>query len=494
MPVTPSTYDSLIALWLQPPAWWGWVASAWAVAALIQAGAVVMEKRSPVSTLAWILVLGLLPGIGLASYYWFGPQRVKRQRLKRLHGRTRLPSHDELSALLDEHDAVPERLVQHSRLIEQACGIPVSTAQAVTVLQDGVQTLDSILEAVRAARHHVHLEYYIYEPDTIGERLRDALIEKLREGVTVRMLVDAVGSGRLNSFRHRRFLAEFRSLGGEYAVFHPARFDRRRPLVNLRSHRKIVVCDGRVGFTGGINITEDENEDVRDDAYRDTHVRIEGAGVRWLQYVFLEDWIYARGPRPDHDALAETLVVDDRPGPYPLQFIASGPDTDGEAIHRSMIDAIYAAQERVWLTTPYFVPTEPALYALSDAARRGLDVRVLVPRQGDSRLVTWAARSYFDELLRAGVAVHEYLPRMLHAKTLVVDDDYVQIGTANYDHRSFRLNFEVAVAVYGPHVVGEVAAAFEADLREARRVLRGEPAAFVPRLVQAVARLFSPLL
>lgn len=484
---------NLMALWRQPQAWFGWLTMGWGLAALLQAGAVVMAKRSPVSTLAWIMVLTLLPGAGLLFYIGFGPQRLKRQRLKRLLGRARLPSRDEVQALVDEHEATPERRVQHARLIERTCGLPVSTAQRVEVLQDGVRTFASIIEAVKAAREHVHLEYYIFEPDRVGAELRDTLLDKLREQVPVRLLVDAVGSGRLNSWRQRRFLAEFRQLGGEFAVFHPARFDRRRPLVNLRTHRKIVVCDGRVGFTGGINITEDEHEGLRPDAYRDTHVRIEGAAVRWLQYVFLQDWVYARGQQ-EGERLAGTLVVDEAPGPIALQLVSSGPDDEGEAIHRSMIDAIYAATERVWLTTPYFVPTEPALYALTDAARRGVDVRLLVPRKSDSRLVTWAARSYYGELLRSGVKVYEYLPRMLHAKTLVIDDDYAQVGTANYDHRSFRLNFEVAVVLYEPEVAAEVAKGFEADLAQARQLKLAGRRPFGPRFIEAVARLFSPLL
>ena len=470
-----------------------WLSSAWLLAALLQAVFVVMDKRSPVATLAWLIVLTLLPVVGLLVYWGFGPQRVKRQRLRRFRGRARLASQAELKLLREERADVPPRTVHHARLIERACGMPVSTATSVTILQDGVCTLRAMLEAIAASKRHIHLEYYIYEPDEIGLQLMAALVERLRAGVKVRLLVDAVGSPRLISRRGRRFLREYLELGGQFEVFHPTRFDRLRPLVNLRSHRKILVCDGRVGFTGGINVTEDENEEVREDAYRDTHVRLEGPVVRWLQLVFLEDWVYARGRR-DFPNFDEELHADLVPGAIAVQVIASGPDTDGEAIHRAMNDAFYKAQQRVWLATPYFVPTEASLYALTDAALRGVDVRVLVPRNSDSRIVTAAARSYFDELMRVGIRIYEYQPRMLHAKTLLVDDDYVQIGTANFDHRSFRLNFEVAVAIYDKACCEALAQAFEADLKVSRKVPRDGQPGWLARFEQAVARLLSPLL
>lgn len=478
----------------EPAVLWEVLAPLWLALGVVQSAWVIMQRRSPASTVGWIVALMAMPIVGLVIYRFFGPLRVHRQRLKRLHGRARLGTQQEQLALREEYPDAPHWAIQHARLIEKASGIPMSTAQAVTLLQDGVATLASMLQAVRAAEHHVHLEYYIYEPDEVGKRLRDALIERLHAGVEVRLLVDAVGSPKLNSRAGRRFLADFTRLGGEFAVFHPNRFDRLRPLVNLRTHRKILVVDGVVGFTGGINITEDENEELRKgSAYRDTHLRLEGPVVRWLQYVFLEDWAYARGAK-DQRALSRELIIASEPGPIGVQVIASGPDTFGEAIHRAVIDALHTAQRRIWLTTPYFVPTEPALYALVDAAMRGVDVKLLVPKESDSRLVTAAARSYYEELQDAGVKVFEYLPRMLHAKTLLVDDLYAQIGTANFDHRSFRLNFEVAVAVFSPELNAQLADAFERDLAHARFAPSAKREPFATRFVLALARLFSPVL
>ncbi|HRL68316.1 MAG TPA: phospholipase D-like domain-containing protein, partial [Ottowia sp.] len=349
--------------------WIGWT---WTISSIVLTTWIILQRKSPVSTLAWIMVLNLMPVVGLLVYAYFGPQRIKRQRLKRWHKRAALMSREDVSALRAERPDVPAWAVQHARLIEAASGLPMSSAQSVDVLASGGATLDALLREIDGARGHIHLEYYIFEPDETGSRLLQALIAKARAGVKVRLLVDAIGSPKLLSRRHRRLLDEFRAAGGEFAVFHPARLDRLRPLVNLRTHRKIVVIDGHTGFVGGINVTDDENEHIRPDhAYRDTHLLIRGGAVRWLQYVFLRDWHYAEGrpPAPDEDLLPEQA-----PGALPVQIVTSGPDSDMEAIHRAMIDALNMARERVWLATPYFVPTESALTALTNAALRGVQV------------------------------------------------------------------------------------------------------------------------
>lgn len=469
--------------------WIGWT---WTISSIVLTTWIILQRKSPVSTLAWIMVLNLMPVVGLLVYAYFGPQRIKRQRLKRWHKRAALMSREDVSALRAERPDVPAWAVQHARLIEEASGLPMSSAQSVDVLASGGTTLDALLREIDGARGHIHLEYYIFEPDETGSRLLQALIAKARAGVKVRLLVDAIGSPKLLSRRHRRLLDEFRAAGGEVAVFHPARLDRLRPLVNLRTHRKIVVIDGHTGFVGGINVTDDENEHIRpDNAYRDTHLLIRGGAVRWLQYVFLRDWHYAEGrpPAPDEDLLPEQA-----PGALPVQIVTSGPDSDTEAIHRAMIDALNMARERVWLATPYFVPTESALTALTNAALRGVQVKLMVPEKSDSRVVTAAARSYFKELQDAGVLVFEYHDRMFHAKTLVVDTLYGSVGSANFDNRSFRLNFEVMAVVMDRAFNQRLAEMFDDDLSHCKLVPRDRRAPPWQRLFEAVARLASPLL
>jgi cardiolipin synthase A/B len=345
---------------------------------------------------------------------------------------------------------------------------------------------------VAAARVHIHLEYYIYSPDRSGAALRDALVERARAGVKVRVLLDAVGSSKTP----HQFFADLLDAGGELAWFHPMRFGRvwERPWLNLRTHRKIVVIDGCVGFAGGINITDAENERLRADAYRDLHLRVEGDVVRKLQQVFIEDWVYATGNR---DFIGEVVKATPilAPGTIPAQVATSGPDSDWEAIHRLHVGAIHAAKRRVWLVTPYFVPGEAAMMALTSAALGGLDVRLLVPKVSDSRLVTFAARSYFDRLLAAGVKVYEYGPRMLHTKAMLVDDDLAMIGSANFDHRSFRLNFEICLLFSDPGVAADLATLVEGEFVNAPRVREDRDHSLLrSRLPEAFARLLSPLL
>jgi cardiolipin synthase A/B len=448
---------------------------------------IVLQKRPPISSLSWILSLAFLPYFGFLIYYILGPQRLKRQRMRRLRVKASLNAVSEIDHLKNHlHHDVSVQVSQQIRLGFATTDFPISTCYVLNLLVDGEQTYNAIFASIRAATHHVHLEYYIYEPDKIGTALRDLLIEKATAGVKVRLLVDALGAAKLKE----KFLAPLRRAGAEIAFFHPTRM-RARPVWNMRTHRKIVVCDGKVGFTGGINITDGEDERTRPDAYHDTHLHLEGAAVRWLQMIFAEDWFYTTGLTLGGDA----LLPDIAPGPLAVQIIPSGPDSEWEAIHRAYIAAIERGTKRIWLTTPYFVPGEAALMAITSAALRGVDVKLLVPRRGDSAFVTAAARSYYDELLRAGVHVFEYTERMLHSKTLVVDDNFALIGTANFDNRSFRLNFEVCATAHGEHLNGQLAKQFQRDLRHAQVVrLNREPAPFHMRLFDAVARLFSPLL
>ncbi len=469
--------------------WFGW---AWTASSIFVTTWVILQRKSPVSTLAWIVVLNLLPVIGLLIYAWFGPRRVKRQRLKRWHQKALLMSREDRIALRAEYANVPIWAQQHSELIDATCGIPMSSARDIDILASGGATLEALLREIGQARQHVHLKYYIFEPDQTGTRLLRALAEKASAGLPVRLLVDAIGSARLLARRHRGLLDALRAAGGEIAVFHPTRIDRLRPLVNLRTHRKIVVVDGRVGFVGGINVTDDENEQVRGAlAYRDTHLLVRGGAVRWLQYVFLKDWHYAEGPAP---GATEDLLPDEAPGPLPVQIVTSGPDSDTEAIHRAMIDALGLARERVWLSTPYFVPTEAALAALTNAALRGVQIKLIVPERSDSLIVSAAARSYFQELQDAGVLLFEYRGRMFHAKTLVVDQLYGMVGSANFDNRSFRLNFEVAAVVLDRGFNQQLADMFEADLSHCQLVPRQRKTPPHLQLFEAVARLGSPLL
>ena len=456
----------------------------WVAYLVLLGGWIVLQKRAPVATLSWLLGLAALPVIGFLVYYVFGPQRIKRQRLRRARSRVALPAGDARARTGDKAEL--------ARLAQATTGLPASTAREVRLLVDGAATYAALLESIAAARHHIHLEYYIFAADRTGTAVRDALVERAQAGVAVRLLLDAVGS----SATPRRFFAPLLAAGGQLAWFHPLHLGRfwQRPWVNLRSHRKIAIIDGAVAFTGGINVTDEENEALRADAYRDLHLRLTGDIVRSLQLVFVEDWAYATGERHFISAVtAETPAPEH--GPVPALALTSGPDSSWEAIHRVYVAAIHAAHRRVWLATPYFVPSEAALLALTSAALAGLDVRLLVPRRCDSLSVTLAARSYFDELLAAGVKVYEYGPRMLHTKALLVDETLAIVGSANFDHRSFSLNFEVSMLFDDAVVAGELARLIEGEFGHAPRVRdeRARPL-WTVRLPEALARLLAPLL
>jgi cardiolipin synthase len=443
---------------------------------------IVLQKREPAATLAWLISLAALPYVGFVIYYFFGPQRIRRQRLRRGRARARMPA-------LPDGTGDGEAM-ELARLAQATTHLPPSSARDVRLLVDGAAKYDALLEAIAGATTCIDVAYYIFEPDRTGTAVRDALVERLRAGVKVRLLLDAVGSAKAT----RRFFAPFTEAGGELAWFHPMRLRWRRPWLNLRLHRKIVVIDDRIAFTGGINVTDEQDERRDPEAYHDLHLRLEGEVVALMKVVFMEDWVYATGQRASLPAACPP-AASGLPGGISTQVLVSGPDSSWESIHRLHVAAIYAAKRRVWLATPYFVPGEAAMMALTSAALGGLDVRLLVPKLADSRLVTFATRSSFDELLDAGVKVYEYGPRLLHTKALLVDEDTAIIGSANFDHRSFRLNFEVSLLFRDAGVASELERILEDDLRHAPRVRADRRRSFWrSRLPEALARLLSPLL
>jgi cardiolipin synthase A/B len=449
---------------------------------------IILQRRSAAATLAWLFALIFLPVVGLLIYRLIGPLRLERKKLKRVASRRAVGEAVAALAALDDGNVEHLQLATVSMELGEA---PPLRADDLTVYLDGASTYEALLSAVAAATHHVHLEYYIWEPDTIGTALRDALVERAKAGVKVRMLVDGTGSNKLS----KSFLQPLRAAGVEVATFNPVRLLKlrlRRP--DFRTHRKIVVCDGRVAFTGGMNITDAHSEKYGPDYWRDTHVRIVGAAAWPLQRLFLEDWYFATDVLCPIDV--DTFPTPVRDGTHLVQVVGSGPDSNAFAIHKVIFTAINQSTSRCWLTTPYFVPDEALLMALVTAGLRDVDVRLLVPKKGDSRLVDMAARSYFPELLAAGVRVYEYESRFIHAKTLVCDDDVAIVGTANLDNRSFRLNFEVAAVIYSGAVNFSLADAFVRDLEGSRELEQGdyEKQPLSRRLGQASARLISPLL
>ncbi len=471
-------------------------------------GFVLLERRDPAATLAWILSVMLLPVVGVLLYLFFG-LRTKRRRTKtseRSAARV-----DEalvaqgLTPAVFQPQPVAGRAKSLTKLAENASGIRASQNNRATILHNAANTYRALVDAIHAAKHHIHVEFYIIQPDETGQALRELLVARAAEGVEVRVLCDAVGSWSLPA----DFWAPLEAHGGEFAYFSPvrllARF-RRRDRINYRNHRKIVVVDGQVGFTGGINVGREYlglDPDVGE--WRDTHVRIDGPAVLALQEVFVEDWLVATDRLLDHSAYfptgtlspstaqAETPATDDD---AIVQIVASGPDRPWSLIHRLYFQAITEARDRVWITSPYFIPDRIIQEALVTASLRGVDVRLLVPKRTDNWLVDLASRSYYAELLEAGVAVWEYDRGFVHAKTLVVDDWFGTIGSANMDNRSFHINYELNAFVYGAAFCAELAGQFEGDLDGASPVSADWELkqSYGRRILYSTAGLLSPLL
>ena len=470
---------------------------AWLAWIILTAVTLVLERRSPTATLAWLLALLFLPYIGFVVYFLFGPRRLKRRRLRYSRARTRLiqSTHPHLrqdpTPLRPDAEPLDQQLAVMLKRLGQ--GTPMQ-ADSVTLLETGDACFEAIEAAIRTATHHIHLEYYIWQPDGVGTRLRDLLVEKAKAGVQVRLLLDAIGSSRIN----RRFLRPLQEAGGMTAWFNPLRVRiprLRYSQINFRTHRKIIVLDGRIGFFGGINVCDNHSSfSSAKNAWRDTHLCLKGEPVHRLQFIFLEDWLFATDQAPFTPEFFPAFPDSAADRPW-VQVMESGPDNPRYAIARFFFAAMTGAQRQILLTTPYFVPDAPLNTALITAALRGVEVRLLVPKQSDSRLVTAAARSYYDDLVQAGVRIDEYGPPMLHAKVMVIDGRIAAVGSANFDNRSLTLNFEVMAAIYDPETAAHLITSFEADCQLAQRYVKsGRRAPLSERLFESFARLLSPLL
>jgi cardiolipin synthase len=477
--------------------WFEIFIGSYAVWVVIASISLLLTRRSPTATLAWIFAFIALPVVSGVYYVMFGPRRL--QRRKRRYGVARAVAGSVSAHLRSTSCEVkPTLSVEASGLaaVGKRLGLGEPTfASAVKLLDNGEAKMAELESAIRAARHHIHLEYYIWEPDRVGTHFRDLLAEAARRGVEVRALYDDMGSSRLGS----KFWKPLLDAGGQVLAFNPVGIFiiGRWHLGNFRSHRKIVVCDGNVGFLGGINLHDPAAaRGSGKDAWHDQHVRIDGEPVRKLQRHFLENWTYAGGSFRLAARDTQLYFPSARDGGQgvPTQILASGPDDETAPLLAFFLAALAIARKRAWIETPYLIPDEAFESALRTAVLRDVDVQVIVPKEGDSKLVTAASRTYCEALGRAGVQVFEYGPPMLHAKTLVVDDTVAVIGTANLDNRSFRLNFEVAAAFYDAGVIEHLSKRFQEDKRYSRPFPIRRRGPRTTQLLESIARLTSPVL
>lgn len=447
-------------------------------AAIVRA---IWRGRGVTATLAWIFAILVIPVAGAVAYFLVANPGIRRTaRRKRLVAealRARVGSDGTIAA-----PAGALAVAAH------ATGLGPTVGNRCSLLAESALAFAEIEQEIRAATRSIWVEKYIIRGDTTGRRFLQLLAERARDGLDVRLLQDAVGSFWLG----RRELDELRAAGARVVEFLPLNPLRRRWAVHLRNHRKLIVIDGRVAFTGGMNIGDEYAGRVRSPEllYRDTHLRILGPAVRQLAEVFVEDWEFAT------DEPLELPPSQDGDGDATVAVTPSGPDQVHNATAYVYFATIVAAERTCYLTSPYFIPDEPLVRALGTAAMRGVDTRVLVPHRNDERLVAAAARSYYRSLLECGVRIFEYLPSMLHAKTLVVDARVGIVGSANADLRSFGLNFELGVVAESPTIAAALDARFRADLGHAREVTLAEvrQTPVWRRLGWQIARLLSPVL
>ena len=467
-----------------------------ALVGILLVGTVIFfENRNPEKTVAWLIILAVVPVLGFFLYLVLGRNARKHKLFhhKFIGGQRLQRVVTEQARHLTEHDVYLGEVQRKKRLVHlllHNAKAPLTANNRMQVLTNGQDKFAALLEALRKATHHIHLEYYIFKNDEIGHETHEILRQKAREGVEVRVIIDGLGSRKIP----KEFLRTLEQDGVQVKMFFPVRFPFLTSKLNFRNHRKIVVVDGRVGFLGGMNIGDEYlSRDPHLGFWRDTHLQLEGDSVHLVQMTFLNDWYFitrqtiegrAYYPRPDE--FGQQLV----------QVIASGPDSDWESMRETFFTALATAERKIYIETPYFVPDESIIMALKTAALSGIDVRLIVQGIPEYKLTYWASRSYFEELLRAGVKVYKYYKGILHSKVILVDDVVGIVGSANMDIRSFQLNFEVSALSYNREFVERLEEDFRMDLEECQQVHyeQYQRRTLSDRFKESGARLLSPLL
>jgi cardiolipin synthase len=448
----------------------------------------VLRAHGVAASLAWMFAILAFPGVGAGLYFLLAVPRLGAVALKKRTTALLLRGQRAPGGEVSPLERIPETERSHLELATTLTGLEPSWGNQVDLLVEDSRASARIERALRDARRSIWAEYYIVKQDASGRRFLELLAQRARDGLDVRLLYDGLGSLGLDT-------GELRRAGGRAEVFAPLNPLRRRWSFNLRNHRKLIVVDGELGFTGGMNVGDEYSGRSRRRGlmhFLDSHLELRGPAVGDLAHTFCADWAFAT---------AETLPEPRRPRPCEdgrsiVSIVPSGPDQEHNATAMVFFAGVATARRRVFLTSPYFIPDEPLAAALNSAALRGVDVRLLVPEKSDVWLATRAGRSYYDQLFRSGVRVFEYLPSMLHGKTMVVDGRWGVVGSANVDIRSFRLNFEMGAAVHDERFASELERTFLGQLEQSRELTREalDELGFWTRLGDNTARLLSPLL
>jgi cardiolipin synthase len=456
---------------------------------------VLMDNRQPAQTMAWILVLWFLPLFGLLLYIFFG-QNTRKEKFISQSSLDQLTKRS-MTEFVEQRDLHLPKV--HQPLMQlfknQNMALPFKNNE-VEIFTDGYGFFPALLREISKAYHHIHIDIYIFNDDALGNLIADALIAKAREGVEVRIIYDDVGNWKVKS----AFFERMRNAGIDVHAFMPVKFPAFTSKVNYRNHRKLIIIDGRVGFIGGMNIATRYVKGLGSQAWRDTHLMVKGGAVYGIQRAFLVDWYFvdhtlvtSREYYPDVNPMIENDCV--------AQVVTSSPVSPWPDIMQGYVRVLLEARRYVYMESPYFLPTEPIMFAMRTAALTGVDVRLMIPKKSDSKIVEWASFSYVMETLEAGVKVYLYEAGFNHSKLLVSDDSISTCGSTNIDFRSFEHDFESNIFFYDEAMALRLKHVFLDDLRhcvpidemtDGMRKIKGR--SFLRRLWESVLRIVSPLL
>ena len=452
---------------------------------------VVMDNRQPAKTMAWALVIWFIPIVGIVFYLFFGIN-TRKERLVSQRSMDQLSKRSMLEFVEQKNLCLPE---EHKPVIDlfvnENFSLPFQNNE-VRIYTDGYAFFPALLREIAAAKDHIHIDMYIFADDPLGRLIADALIDKVHEGVEVKLIYDDVGCWNVS----HSFLERMREEGIEVVPFLPVRFPSFTSKVNYRNHRKLIVIDGHTGFIGGMNIALRYVKGTKTQPWSDTMLQITGSGVYSLQRAFLVDWYFVDRtqisdrkyyPKNIEPAFNTTLA----------QVVTSGPVTPYPEIMQGLVRIILSAKRYIYIETPYFLPTDPVQFALKTAALGGVDIRIMVPLRSDAKFVEWASRSYLREMVSAGVKVSYYNAGFLHSKLVVSDDSICTCGSTNVDFRSFENNFEANVFIYDEEVAVRMRDLYLADEQNSTLFTdipkRVHPS-FMKRLGESVVRMLSPLM
>ena len=467
------------------------------ILALIVIGSLVVvisENRKPYISLFWMVFITMLPGIGLAFYLLLGKDYRSRRVIK-------ADEQAQLDALRDQSTerytvdrTASAKYEKLANMMHGANDTPLFTRNNVRIFTDFTPMFEAMLDDIASAKNFIHIQFYIVENDEVGHQLSDLLIRKAQEGVDVRLMYDSYG----NLFVHSRYYDQMRKNGVKvksFQKFVPALFNRE---VNCRTHRKIVVIDGHTGYTGGMNIARRYRDGINHGAWRDTQLRIFGPAVSQLEVSFLSDWRFCTKELLDEPRFFPPVAQAESGAHTSMaQIVTSGPMDEWNTVMQGMVQAIAQSRDYLYIQTPYFLPTHPILLAIRNAALAGVDVRLMMPAVSDrSRITLAASKSYFRDLLPAGVKIYLYNQGFLHAKTMVCDDDFVTVGSTNLDPRSLEQNFEVNVFLYDNDLARRQRDIFLDDQQHCTLVdptlWRNRPR--MEKFLESTARVFTPIL